>query len=45
MSAAETAPAADPVVETTEVQEELPCDIATLNTFEFDRVLSEGKLP
>lgn len=43
MSAPETLPAAEPVVVTSEVKEELPCDIATLKTFEFDRILSEGE--
>ncbi|EKD01614.1 hydrolase [Trichosporon asahii var. asahii CBS 8904] len=42
MSAPETLPAAEPVVVTSEVKEELPCDIATLKTFEFDRILSEA---
>lgn len=42
MSAPESAPAPETVTGSTEVMDEKPCDLATLKTFEFDRVLSEG---
>lgn len=45
MSAPETSSAPETVVTPTGATEEKPCDLATLKTFEFDRVLSEGEWP
>lgn len=43
MSTVESVPPADAAIEQVEVKEEKPCDIATLQTFNFDRILSEGE--